>query len=571
MKLNLSLSLGTLLVVSTVAAQTAPLTGTDSAGSSAGPPPVYTNRQAFRIPYQYDPREISRLGAREIRMFVSRNQGRQWKHVQSVTPQTGRFEFRAETDGEYWFSVKTVDRDGQLHPGGSSIQPGLAVVVDTVKPTLEIDLREAQPGRVALDWMVIDQSVDPDSLVLEFTQTGMSDWRPVAVKSAATGTTTWSVPSGGLVAVRGSALDHAGNKVTSQYQIQISSPASAPGRPLPPPVGAAVADIHGNGTSNPLPQSPPGAPAPLTMPPQPGAMPAPLTQTVPPTIPDTYTYSNPSTGSGIPSMAGANTLHGNSQPDRLQGRPGIGQSSPDWRDQFVSATPGTAGTTEIPTHRQIRESIGHRVVKSRQFEIDYRVDDIGPSGVSTIELFVTQDEGNKWYRYGVDEDRISPFVVDVPADGVYGFSMRAVSGAGQSDDPPQPGSSPDVVIVVDSSPPVVQLFPLRQGQGANSNRILITWQVADQKLADRPIALSYSTHPQGPWQQITGWEPNDGEYIWQVGTDVPPKIFVRIVARDAAGNMARVDTPQPVLVDLAKPTARIVDVGAARSRQRTGF
>ena len=150
--------------------------------------------------------------------------------------------------------------------------------------------------------------------------------------------------------------------------------------------------------------------------------------------------------------------------------------------------------------------------------------------------------------------------MEVPTDGIYGFSLRVVSGAGLTDPPPQPGDKPEIMINVDSSPPVVQLFPLRQGQGQDSNRILITWQAADQSLADRPIALSYATSPEGPWEQITGWHQNTGQYIWEVSSRVPPRLYVRIVARDLAGNMARVDTPQPVLVDLSRPSARIVDV-----------
>jgi hypothetical protein len=80
-------------------------------------------------------------------------------------------------------------------------------------------------------------------------------------------------------------------------------------------------------------------------------------------------------------------------------------------------------------------------------------------------------------------------------------------------------------------------------------------------LSDAPIALSYSANANGPWEPITpGWHPNSGQYIWNVGPNVPPRLFVRLIARDTAGNLAKVDTPQPVLVDLAKPTARIVDV-----------
>ena len=39
-------------------------------------------------------------------------------------------------------------------------ETGLIVVVDSVKPTIEIDLREAAPGRVALDWTIIDDGVE---------------------------------------------------------------------------------------------------------------------------------------------------------------------------------------------------------------------------------------------------------------------------------------------------------------------------------------------------------------------------------------------------------------------------
>ena len=41
---------------------------------------------------------------------------------------------------------------------------------------------------------------------------------------------------------------------------------------------------------------------------------------------------------------------------------------------------------------------------------------------------------------------------------------------------------------------------------------------------------------------------------------VPAKLFVRIAVRDEAGNQARAETEQPVLIDLTRPTARIVDV-----------
>ena len=485
------------------------------------PQPVHTNRQAFRIPYQYNAAEISRLGAREIRLYGSQDLGGTWHMLQSVNPQTGRFDFRAREEGEYWFAVQTVDRSGQLHPGGSTPTPGLVVIVDTTPPQLTVGLNLNVPGRVSLQWSGSDEHLDETSAVLEFTQTGFNGWQQVGVKPSAAGTTSWTIPTGGLVAVRGTIRDLAGNSSSAQDQIQVSggSGNGAGNRE----VGPRVPDLSGPVASG----APRGFAGNFGNPPL--ALPGP--------------------GAGIGNA-------GNGIP---------GTASPQWDGQFVSVAPGTGSTGEIPAYQTPRKD-GPRVVNSRRFEIDYRVDDVGPSGLGSVELFVTQNQGEKWYRYGADEDRRSPFEVEVPTDGIYGFALRVVSGAGLTDPPPQPGDRPEIVINVDSSPPVVQLFPLRQGQGTDSNRILISWQAADQSLADRPIALSYSTNPDGPWEQITGWHPNTGQFIWTVSARVPPRLFVRIVARDLAGNMARVDTPQPVLVDLSRPSARIVDVESAGDR-----
>jgi hypothetical protein len=536
-----------------VVAQNSPLQGVSSA-----PSPVHTNRPAFRIPYQYDPHEIARLGAREIRLFVSEDRGQQWQHVQTVTPQAGRFDFRAAGDGEFWFTVQTVDRNGELHPGGRTLQPGLVVVVDTTRPTLDLELQEREPGKVSLMWSATDPHLVPESLSLEFTQTGQNDWQPLAVRMAATGQTSWSIPTGGLVAVRGRAKDLAGNEVTAQYQIQVRS-AGTQSTPAQRPVfDGPVAQAPSPGGNYPpagipLPQTPPGPRAPL-----------PFNETP---------AFNPPAQAGTFSLPGQNgSRPGPSDPFAQRNLPpaspatdsvfGAEPAPPrNWNDQLVSAIPGQARQQTLSGFET--GGAGYRTVNARKFHIDYRIDDIGPSGVSTVDLFVTQNNGEKWYRYGVDEDRHSPFEVEVPADGVYGFALRVVSGAGLSDPPPQSGDRPELVIVVDSSPPVVQLFPLRQGQGADSSRILITWQAADQKLADRPIALSYSANPNGPWEPIADWLPNSGQYIWNIGPGVPARLYVRVVARDAAGNMARVDTPQPALVDLSKPTARIVDVESA--------
>jgi len=48
--------------------------------------------------------------------------------------------------------------------------------------------------------------------------------------------------------------------------------------------------------------------------------------------------------------------------------------------------------------------------------------------------------------------------------------------------------------------------------------------------------------------------------MWNVGSGLPPRIYIRLTARDAAGNTTSVETRKPVLVDLSRPSARIVNI-----------
>src|SRR5262249_5644285 len=57
------------------------------------------------------------------------------------------------------------------------------------------------------------------------------------------------------------------------------------------------------------------------------------------------------------------------------------------------------------------------LVGSPQFPLQYEVDDAGPDGPNTVELWVTPDGGRTWSRRGEDPDRRSPFPVDLGGEG----------------------------------------------------------------------------------------------------------------------------------------------------------
>lgn len=479
--------------------------------------PVYTNKSKFRIPFRYDAAEMQRIGAKEIRLYLSTDQGKNWRLSRQSNPQAGKFDFEAPAPGEYWFSVRTLDGRNQLYPATNGLTPGLKVIVDDTPPTLAIQLAEPQPGKVNMSWQINDPHLDLSTLRLEYIQAGSDRWEMVSVVPQAVGQTAWTVAQGGFVAVRGQVFDLAGNIQQTQTQIRLQPGNGVPN--LNDPI--ASPNFNPSLVENPI-----------------------ETDTAPPT---------------------ANPFGGHSQgPADYPSAPAL--SAPA-HDQLISNSPSLTpnvlsnqfdpqSTTKLPP-----KITNHtRVVNSRKFQIGYKVDDVGPSGLGDIELFITEDDGDKWFKYGNDIDRTSPFQVETPRDGIYGFALRVHSGAGLAVDPPKSGEKPSIVVVVDNTPPSVKILSADQGRGKDLNRVVIRWSVLDDYPSDTPVALSYTTDLNGVWEPISGWVADTGEYVWNAGPNAPTRLYFRVTARDAAGNLNRSQTTEPVIVDLSRPSARIVDV-----------
>jgi hypothetical protein len=97
--------------------------------------PIATRQTAFTIPFQVDRATQIAEEPIEVQLFVSSDRGGNWRLYSKVDPLQKNFLFRAVTDGEYWFAVRTLDRSGQLRPGLPQA-PVLRVLVDTAPPNL---------------------------------------------------------------------------------------------------------------------------------------------------------------------------------------------------------------------------------------------------------------------------------------------------------------------------------------------------------------------------------------------------------------------------------------------------
>lgn len=177
-----------------------------------------------------------------------------------------------------------------------------------------------------------------------------------------------------------------------------------------------------------------------------------------------------------------------------------------------------------------------QIISTRRFRLSYDINAIDPSGVGRVDLWMTENQGRSWQLWGSDPDKTSPFPVEVKAEGLFGFRVVIHSRDGLTGDGPASGDDADMWVRVDTQSPLAQITSVPYGRGKEVGRLVINYRAADPFLTLRPVRISYSRAPQGPWTIIEDNLRNEGRYLWKVNRAVPDRIFLRIEAMDQAGN-----------------------------------
>jgi hypothetical protein len=487
--------------------------------AAAAPPKVktiYHKSRSFRIPFNVDPADRARL--REVQLWVSSDLGFHWEIKSRTTPDHPYFTFRADRDAEYWFAVRTLDTKGQLYPPEDErAEPSMKVIVDTNPPSLVLDADPAgrRGSLAAVRWEVRDENLDLSKLVVEYQAEGAHEWRQVPIRRRTQlGRERWDAGTADPLRVRASVADRAGNvteEIISLSEGTPSHPGLATNGPddFPPPAPIApISDVAGAVPADALPREP------SRQDPFPAPSPAPERSSPPP---QAGFDANPFAGSESP----------------------VNPAAP------AGVPPQNRGKTLL--------------VPSPQFALQYAVEDAGPNGPATVELWVL-DRGN-WYRFGEDADRVSPFQVNLTTEGKFGLSLVARSATGLGDQPPAPGDPPQMWVVVDSTPPVVQLDPPQVGTGPYAGKVAIRWLATDEHFGPRPVSLSWRSadQPDAAWQPIATQVENSGRFIWTVPPNIPPRFHIRIEVVDSIGNHSSAETTEmgAVIVDRSRPHSRI--------------
>ncbi len=548
--------------------------------------PYYWRQRVFFVPYQPNANDPQADKIDKVQLLVSRDGGRQWAMLQEAEPHVRGFSYHAAADGEYAFALRMSDRRGKVWPEQIAA-PLLRVVVDTQPPRLRLDASVDAMGRVVVRYEATDLQLKPQTLQIQ-TQIDNGPWQRVALDppdvsqpDRLLGKLAWRPPSAGSrLNIRAAIEDAAGNPGTAATSSTLVGPL------LDPEAGPQLSSPTGGDSNWYAPNDAPLA----TSPPHPDVPPRPAVDW--PTGPSLGSASAPSVDPfaptdgprfGDPPPAAATTPAAStsnsppthfasdvSAPALLAGQSDAGDARPavqldaTWTTTTPPATPApTVPSAGPPSASPPPSAASPPWVNSLTFDLDYELQTVGPWGVSQVHLWGTRDGGRQWQRLGADQDNRSPLRVSVPEPGVYGFRIVVDGAGGVAAPTPQPGDAPELIVGVDLAAPQAELQTPQLGQGAYAGQTLITWSAQDDNIADRPVGLFYSATAEGPWSTIATNVENVGHYAWQPGRDVPPRVFLRLEVRDAAGNIAVQQTPQAFDLNLPRPTGRLRQVRPA--------
>jgi hypothetical protein len=591
------------------------------------PESIYWKQNLFLIPYQWSS-AADPAAAQAVLLFVSKDDGSSWQKISEAKPHVTAFNYHAEGDGAYAFSIRTLDAAGRALPEGPH-RAELYVIVDTTIPSIEeLAGSTRDDGLLELRWSAIDRNLDPTTLKIEVQTEPGGIWQSVPLGDAvggalaATGAnsllsahTSWQPPAGSIpAAVRATVFDRAGNSAVYQAAINPTAMAAvaATRRPVivpPPATQQGITEARYAANSGWVTRSTPDAGETASLDSQTVANPQPLTQPWPAGATARAPFRIAEGANGL--SADAATTYGT--PQGVRAMPVTAANQPisnvdEWtnmapnRQLIEPSSPSTVSEadryamTDAASGRAFRplepfrevslstkrdqavdslaagpasdvadasklwsddvqppHGVVPKQVDSRNFALEYELAELGERGVSRVELWGTRDGGQSWRRFAEDEDHRSPLYVTVDNAGLYGFRMIVEAAGGPAADIPRAGDRPELWVAVDLGRPHVELVSIQPGSGNLADHLVLRWQAADDNLEPRPIALFYSSQPAGPWSAIATDLQNTGEYAWRIERYVPTRVYLRLEARDMAGNFAAYQTAEPVVIESPQP------------------
>lgn len=476
-----------------------PLSATEQAVAPSAAPVQrnYINKNTIQLPIKIS--EQSRPLISEIQLYVKDGPTGTWTQRDKVGPSAKAFTYQVPKDGEYWFAMVTVDKQGRGYPSDLRNEPpGLIVVIDTQMPEIELTNLGNTPEGQLVQCEVRDANLDNAGMRF-FYQGGDKVFRVVDPVPGRPG--VFCIPNQAVFTgvVRATADDLAGNQALREVSLSQLTTTTKASAPLQLPKG---------------PELPPALDLkkPSTL--EPGKLPI--------------------------GIGGATDV----KPIETPKTPG-GATRPDYKGgpNLQPIEHVVEKINPLPLFPQ--ETLKRQFVNSTRLFLDYQIENAGQNSVAKVEVWITSDRAKSWQKLGEQSQQKSPIEVALPGEGIFGVTLVASNSRGVPGAPPQAGDQPDMWVEVDTTKPSAQLTKVQATTEDGKSVVHIHWAATDKNLDDGSVELWHSTTPQGPWQPIAKGLKAEGQHRWTPGADVT-RSFIRLNVRDSAGNTTTVTTQDAV-------------------------
>lgn len=198
---------------------------------------------------------------------------------------------------------------------------------------------------------------------------------------------------------------------------------------------------------------------------------------------------------------------------------------------------------------------GPEQTTGQMVDIEYEaVDNFGGSGLASIELWITADNGENWKKYSNDKDLVSPVkFINKENLGEVGFILKATDKVGNTSTPIIPGTKPDISLVFDVKGPEINILSLADGRRfiKGGSTISIKWEAIDPNLEKNSVEIAWSADGGQSWEYIQKGLPGKSTIDWQVPSYTDKNMnscLIKISAVDTVGNASTAISEQPFTI-----------------------
>lgn len=201
---------------------------------------------------------------------------------------------------------------------------------------------------------------------------------------------------------------------------------------------------------------------------------------------------------------------------------------------------------------------------SNTVQIGYEIRNKGAAPITAVTLYYRPEGVREWLEYGKDSDLTTPFLF-AKAEGRYGIYITCATESGLksglAQKAPGPDSSPQLVLTIDSTPPILTLETLNGGGFLMAGSVTpVIWRMVEPNPDTAGLSLYHTPDGGFNWNVVaTGLDPTKGRYSWVVPKTAGSRNRLRLTAVDKFGNTGQVESERTFTIDDEPPTVLVTE------------